>query len=120
MHDVWLCIPRVKCVRLVGQTIGWSSQVRLNAHPRMRRWMATVFAGSEDRVANRSRIVSNSNFTICPFPPDPIFTFRNKHPGQNRKAIPTLRFAPLLPDPIFTPKSGHPGQNRKVGILKRE
>ena len=58
MHDVWLYIPRVKCVRLVGQTIGWSSQVRLNAHPRMRRWMATVFAGSEDRVANRSRIVS--------------------------------------------------------------
>ena len=47
-------------------------------------------------------------------------TAESKHPGQNRKAIPTLRFAPLLPDPIFTPKSGHPGQNRKVGILKRE
>ena len=58
MHDVWLCISKGKCARLVGQTIGWSSQVRLNAHPRMRRWMATVFAGSEDRVANRSRIVS--------------------------------------------------------------
>ena len=58
MHDVWLCIPKEKWARLVGQTIGWSSQVRLNAHPRMRRWMATVSAGSEDRVANRSRIVS--------------------------------------------------------------
>ena len=34
MHDVWLCISKEKCARLVGQTIGWSSQVRLNAHPR--------------------------------------------------------------------------------------
>ena len=50
----------------------------------------------------------------------PFFVIKIKHPGQNRKAIPTLRFAPLLPDPIFTAKSEEPRQNRKVGILKKE